>query len=165
MINYIEKGYSLHQWLAAQGIELRNVDGVWQANVPDSQVSQLIAEYNPWPVEKSLKLIEINNDFQNAVNNLTAGTTEAERNSWAIQEREAKEYPQKQPVALAILATSRGIDLELLISKVIEKSNMYQQAYFTLQGMRDKAEDKIKSFPDSGEYEKLNILNQIKFGD
>jgi hypothetical protein len=164
MIQYIEKGYGLHQWLANQGIELRNVDGVWVANVPDEQVSQLIANYNPWPAEKAFKLTEINHQFEVAVANLTAGTTESERNSWAIQEREARDYPQKTPVALTVLAASRGMPLDVLIEKVLQKSALYQNAYFTLQGMRDKAEDLIKALPDDGQNERLPELWAIKFG-
>lgn len=165
MINYIEKGYGLHLWLLNQGVDLVDVAGVWKSNVADETVNMLIAEYNPWPYEKTQKLIEINESFQNAVNALTAGTTEGERNSWTIQEREAREYPNKQPVALQILANSRGIALEDLVDKVIQKSNLYQQHYFTLQGMRDKAEDVVKAMPDSGQHELLTELFAIKFGD
>lgn len=164
MISYIEKGYGLHLWLSNQGVDLVDVAGVWKSNVDDETVNALIAEYNPWPYEKAQKLAEINEAFQIAVNALTAGTTEGERNSWAIQEREAREYPNKQPVALQILATSRGIPLEQLVDKVIQKSNLYQQHYFTLQGMRDKAEDAVKSFSDNDSLDKLELLTQVKFG-
>lgn len=166
MIEYIEKGSTMFDWLLnKQQISLWQRGTVWMADAPDELVNRLIAEYNPWPNEKTKQLAEINEAFQNAVNVLTAGTTEGERNSWAIQEREAREYPAKQPVALQILANSRNIPLEVLVDKVIQKSNLYQQHYFTLQGMRDKAEDAVKSMPSSGEYEKLPLLWAIKFGE
>jgi hypothetical protein len=164
MINYIEKGYSMHEWLASQGVQLIQRDNVWAANVPDEQVSQLIADYNPWPAEKSSKLKEINEAFEAAINQLTAGTTESERNSWAIQEKEAKAYPTETPEALMILAQSRGIPLEALVEKVLQKAALYQHYYFTIQGQRDKLEDQVKALPDSGSIERLPELWAIKFG-
>jgi hypothetical protein len=128
----------------------------------------LILTYNPWPAEKALKLEEINNAFLNAVSQLVVGTTEHERNSWAIQESEAIAYSQNnnaQCPALSVLSNSRGISLQVLVDKILEKSALYKQYYFMFQGMRDKAEDLIKALPDAGNYERLNELQSIRFGE
>jgi len=165
MINYIEKGLSMHEWLDSQGVHLIQRDNVWTANVPDEQANQLIEQYNPWPAEKAAKFAQINEAFESAVSQLTAGTTESERNSWAIQEKEARAYPGVTPVALSILAKSRGIGLDELVQKVIQKSDLYKQYYFTFQGMRDALEDKIKALPDSENIDRLPELWAIRFGE
>ena len=161
----IDLGYGLTEYVESLGYSLCQRGTTWHLDGPntEAEAQSIIDLYNPWPYEKTQKLIEINEAFQNAVNALTAGTTEGERNSWAIQEREAREYPNKQPVALQILATSRGIALEQLVDKVIQKSNLYQQHYFALQGIRDKAEDTVKSFSDNDSLDKLELLTQVKF--
>lgn len=164
MINYIEKGYSMHQWLVQHGVELSQRDGVWIANIPDEQVNQLIADYNPWPAEKAAKLLEVNESFSDAISKLTEGTTQAERDSWSIQEAEARGYPGKPAARLEILASSRGITIESLVQKVLAKSDLYAQHYFTMQGRRDALEDVVKSLPDSGDYHRLPELWAIKFG-
>lgn len=165
MINYVEKGYSMHEWLRNQGVELVNRDGVFVSNVSDEQINQLVAEYNPWPAEKAAKLKEINEAFSAAVLQLTDGTTQAERDSWSIQEVEARGYPDKPAPRLEILAASRGIPLETLVQKVLVKANLYAQYYFTLQGRRDALEDLINTLPDSGSIDRLPELWAIRFGD
>lgn len=164
MIQYIEKGYGLHQMLAAQGIELRNVDGVWIANAPDDQINQLIADYNPWPSEKQNKLVEITESFKTETDNLIADIPQVERDSWFVQRSEALSYPNGPTPYLEILAAGRGISLETLVEKVRVKAHMYSTAYFTLQARKDYLEDLIKTFPDNGQLERLPELWAIKFG-
>lgn len=164
MINYIEKGYSMHEWIAGKGVQLTQRNGVWSANVPDSQINQLIDEYNPWPAEKATKLTEINSAFSDAVSQLTEGTTQAERDSWSIQESEARGYPDKPTPRLEILAAARGIQLQALVEKVLYKANLYAQYYFSLQGQRDALEDLINTLPNAGDIERLPELWAIKFG-
>lgn len=42
MIRYVEKGYGLHEEIAAQGFNLRQVDGVWEAD--DEKAVQAIID-------------------------------------------------------------------------------------------------------------------------
>jgi len=164
MINYVEKGYSMHEWLANKGAQLTQSNGIWSANAPDDEVNKLIAEYNPWAAEKSQKLTEINSAFSDAVAQLTAGTMQAERDSWSIQESEARGYPDKPTPRIEILAAARGVPLQTLVEKILYKANLYAQYYFTLQGERDALEDLINALPDFGEIERLPELWAIKFG-
>ena len=163
MINYIEKGYSMHDWLQSQSVSLVQKDGVWTANVPDEQVNALIESYNPWPAEKVAKLAEVNAWFESAVAQLTDGTTQAERDSWAVQVNEAYEI---RPVAmLAAMAAARGIPVEELIRRVKAKSEAFATYYGAIQGRRDALEDQIKAFPNAGEYHRLPELWAIKCTD
>lgn len=169
MIQYIEKGAGLFDFLYANGVHLYQLDGVWvyEGAKTIDEVNQLIQTYNPWPVEKAKKMEEINLDFSKAVDWLVHGSTSDERNSWAIQEREAVGWlaDNSYPIpALTVLASSRGIPVDILAQKVVEKANLYKQYYFTFQGMRDKAEDAIKGLPNDGEIERLAELQAIHFG-
>lgn len=169
MIQYQEKGYHMIEYLESNGVYLYQLDNVWcqSSNLTDDEVNTLIDEYNPWPGEKARKLAEINETFKALVDQLVAGTTPDERNSWDIQEKEALGYvaDNNYPVpALTTLAAFRGITLEQLVAKVIQKSDLYKQYYFTFQGLRDAAEDKIKALPDSGSYDRLPELHAIEMG-
>lgn len=123
----------------------------------------LIDSYNPWPYEKAAKLSEINEWFESAVAQLTAGTTQAERDSWAVQVNEA--YGIRPIAMLAAMAAARGISTEQLIEKVKAKAEAFATYYGALQGRRDALEDLIKSLPDNSEYHRLPELWGIKCTD
>ena len=165
MIQYIEKGCGLHQWLAEQGIELRNVNGVWVSNTSDEHVSQLITDYNPWPYEKTKKIKELTSDFENAVEDILADVPKAERDSFSIQLSEAQAYPGVTPKGLTILAQTRGLSLETLVNKVLAKADLFNTMYFTLQARKDFLEDNVKLFSDTENVDKLPELWAIKFGN
>lgn len=156
MINYIEVGYGLHEFLNSNGVYLEQLDGVWTANVPDADVNALIEQYNPWPVEKAKKLEEINNWFKNAVAQLTAGIPQEEKDSWATQVNEANGIIPLQ--MLPVMANARGITVEELIQRVKTKAGLFAQYYGAIQGKRDAVEDAIKALPDSGELHRLPEL-------
>lgn len=161
MINYVEKGFGLHEHLASEGVYLeQSQDGGWQANASDERVNNLIASYNPWPTEKAKKLLEINDWFQSEVEKLTAGTTQAERDSWSVQVDEA--YGIRPVVMLSAMAEARGITLESLILKVKAKAELFSIKYGSLQGVKDALEDKVKAFPDAGELNRLQELWALK---
>lgn len=163
MINYILKGYSMHEWLQSQGVYLIQRDNVWTANVPDEYVNQLIESYNPWPAEKAAKLAEINEWFSAAVNQLTAGIPQEEKDSWSVQVNEANGLAPMQ--MLPVMAAARGITLEELVVKVKAKAALFAQYYGAIQGKRDRVEDLIKALPDSGSIERLPELWGLKCTD
>lgn len=165
MIQYIEKGYGLHQMLAAQGIELRNVDGVWVSNIPHEQLNQLISDYNPWPFEKAKKISELCEAFEERVEALLADVPKSERDSFSVQLSEAQAYPSTFPKGLSILATARGLSLEALVNKVLIKADLYNTQYFTLQAKKDALEDVVKAFSDNESLDKLPELLSLTFGD
>lgn len=169
MINYQEKGIGMFEYLATAGVDLYQLNGAWTytGTQTEEEVNQLIDSYNPWPALKAKKLAEINSAFAAAVDELVAGSTSDERNSWAIQEREAvgwsadDTYPTP---ALTVLSQSRGIPFEILVEKVLAKAALYKQYYFALQGMRDRAEDVLKALPNEGNIERIGELDSIYFG-
>lgn len=163
MINYVEKGIGLHDFLARKGILLEDYAGTWHSNASDEITNSLIESYNPWPAEKAIKLAEINAWFDGAVGQLTAGTTQSERDSWGVQVNEA--YGIRPVVMLAAMASARGILLETLIEKVKQKSELFASYYGAIQGKRDALEDLVKSFPDSGQIERLPELWAVKCTD
>lgn len=167
MIDYIEKGYGLHQMLAAHGIELRNVNGVWVANAPDEQVSQLIAEYNPWPPEKAAKFVEIDQAFESAVSGLTAGWPPHEIQTWSKQEAEARALaanPAAPTPMLSTIAATRGITAAELAQRVIRDADAFTAASAQFVGLRHKARQLVQAMPDSGDPSRLPELFAIKFG-
>lgn len=163
MILFVDKGYGMHEHLAAHGVILEQLDGVWIANAPDADVNALIDSYNPWPVEKAAKLAEINKWFADAVSQLTAGIPQEEKDSWGVQVNEANGLVPMQ--MLPVMAAARGITLDELVAKVKSKAALFAQYYGAIQGKRDKAEDLIKSLPDSGSIERLPELWAIKCTD
>ena len=164
MINYIELGVGLHEYLASNGVMLeQSQDGKWEANASDERVNQLIASYNPWGVEKAKKLLEINAWFQHEVEKLTAGTTQAERDSWSVQVNEA--YGIRPISMLSSMAAARGVSLDSLVEKVKVKAELFASKYGSLQGAKDALEDRVKSMPDSGSFDRLVDLWSIKCTD
>jgi len=160
----LELGYGLTEHVESFNCCLYQRGSVWYLEGAETQeqAQLLIDTYNPWPVEKAKKLVEINQSFVEAVEALTAGVTQAEKDSWEIQQREANSYPNDCP-NITILANSRGIPLDSLVAKIKDKSELYATNYFMLQGMRDKLEDTIKSYPNSGQHELLPSLMALVY--
>jgi hypothetical protein len=167
MINYIEKGYSMHEWLASQGVQLIQRDNVWIANVPDEQVSQMIEQYNPWPAEKAAKFASIDADFESAVSSLTAGWPQHEIQTWSKQEAEARAFVanQSSPTPmLTTIAATRGLTVSELAQRVIRDADAFTNASAHYVGLRHKARQRVQALPDSGSFERLPELWLIKFG-
>lgn len=167
MINYIENGYSMHEWLKSQGISLVQRDGHWVSNATDEQVNQLIAEYNPWPAEKAAKFAEIDADFEAAVSSLTAGWPQHEIQTWSKQEAEARALaanPATPTPMLATIAATRGLTVSELAQRVIRDADAFTAASSYYVGLRHKARQRVQALPDSGEINRLPELWAIKFG-
>lgn len=167
MINYIEKGYLMHEWLAERGVYLSQRNGVWAANTPDEQANQLIAEYNPWPAEKAAKFAEIDADFETSVSSLTAGWPQHEIQTWSKQESEARAFVANSVAStpmLATIASTRGLTVAELAQRVIRDADAFTNASAIYVGLRHKARQRVQAMPDSGEANRLPELWAIKFG-
>lgn len=161
MIHYVEKGIGLHDYLAKEGVQLEQLQsGEWVSTASDERTNNLIASYNPWPIEKAKKLLEINSWFEGEVEKLTAGTTQAERDSWSVQVDEA--YGIRPVVMLSAMAEARGITLEALILRVKAKAELFASRYGALQGAKDLLEDQVRAMPDSDNIERLSELWDVK---
>jgi hypothetical protein len=154
-------GYGLTEYLAENGWHFyQNQDGEYICEGSGDDPQSLIDAYNPWGYEKAKKLIEINEWFQAEVEKLTAGTTQAERDSWSVQISEAYGY---RPISmLAAMAQARGIEVEALMMKVKAKAELFSVVYGRLQGAKDALEDKVKALPDAGELHRLPELWAVK---
>ena len=161
MINYIELGIGLHEYLASEGVYLeQSQSGEWQANASDERVNNLIASYNPWGTEKAKKVKEVNEWFSAKVSAVTADVTQEEKDSWPTQASEANGL---EPLDLLIdMAEARGITAEQMIEKVKRKQKMYKKVYAKLQGEKDRALDLVKALPNEGELHRLAELWAVK---
>ena len=161
MINYIELGIGLHEYLASEGVYLeQSQSGEWQANASDERVNNLIASYNPWGTEKAKKVKEVNEWFSAKVSAVTADVTQEEKDSWPTQASEANGL---EPLDLLIdMAEARGITAEQMIEKVKRKQKMYKKVYAKLQGEKDRALDLVKALPNEGELHRLAELWALK---
>ncbi|TXH98123.1 MAG: hypothetical protein E6Q75_02445 [Rheinheimera sp.] len=167
MINYIEKGYSMHEWLRSQGIDISQYGTVWTANAPDDVVNVLIEQYNPWPAEKAAKFAEIDADFEAAVSSLTAGWPQHEIQTWSKQESEARALaanPSTPTPMLSTIAATRGLTVAELAQRVIRDADAFTNASAYYVGLRHKARQRVQALPDSDDINRLPELWAIKFG-
>lgn len=163
MIVIIEQdlGQHLTDYMSENGWFLyQNQDGEFICEGEGEDPQLLIDSYNPWGAEKTKKLLEINSWFQSEVEKLTAGTTQAERDSWSVQISEA--YGHRPISMLAAMAEARGIEVETLVMKVKAKAELFSVLYGSLQGAKDALEDKVKALPDEGELHRLAELWAVK---
>lgn len=92
------------------------------------------------------ELYHINEEFDNSVNTLIDGIPTNERLSWDKQETEARNYLiDKSSVTPLIdsLLTARGVEKDYLVSKIIEKADLYASSVGVLVGKRQKQEDEL----------------------
>lgn len=173
MINYdhfyTEKGPTLAEHLESVGVSMTLINGTWydtSGQYTDEELNSLMETYNPWPLERKNKWVEIQTGFKIATEQLTQGTIDTERSSWSMQEAEARAWVLNNATptpALSVLATARGVPLSLLVEKVIQKADLYKTYYFYFQGVRDKLEDQIKAFTDDMPLSRLEELRSLKY--
>ena len=101
-------------------------------------------------VERGMTIKEnidgINNWYENEVANLVSGTSETERGTWFKQEQEARGYladNASQTPFIDALAENRGISKNYLITRIIQKADLYAEALGTLTGLRQKKVDEL----------------------
>ena len=88
-----------------------------------------------------------------------------EQLSWSIQESEARAYnisknPQDCPM-LNTLSQARGIELEALVLKVLEKNTAYANSIATLIGYRQSLQDKIEACVDFKEVLNIQYISPL----
>lgn len=109
------------------------------------------------------KLIEIVADRADEIkSNLLIGYPQTEINSFYRQEKEALAYKEDNSVntpMLKMIAQARGVPFDLLVKKVIEKSNQFAVAIGVIIGQRQKFEDRILGAQNLEELE--NIKKEV----
>lgn len=157
-------GYGLTEYLNEHGWNLyQNQGGEFICEGSGDDPQSLVDNYNPWPLEKSLKLIEINEWLESKSRLLNKDVPEIEQKSWNTQVSEAFGL---MPLNLLVsLASERGITTEELIERVKKNHHDYYDAYGKFQGHRDNLKKLINGFPDSGSLHLLPELWAIKCMD
>jgi len=92
------------------------------------------------------KLAKLNKEYEEAMSNLTIGIPVSEQKTWTEQKNEAQAWLNDNTIATPLLDSillSRGDTKEYLVSKIIEKSNLYTEAIGRLTGERQKKEKQI----------------------
>ena len=101
---------------------------------------------------KALRLKTLNAEFDALIANaLGEVVPQTEMLTWEAQERESNAFlnsnPRNESLAPTMvgIATARGVDLEILCQKCIEKSEKYRQFSATMIGKRQRFQDAIES--------------------
>lgn len=101
---------------------------------------------------KALRLKALNAEFDALIANaLGEVVPQTEMLTWEAQERESNAFlnsnPHNESLAPTMvgIATARGVDLEILCQKCIEKSEKYRQFSATMIGKRQRFQDAIES--------------------
>ena len=101
---------------------------------------------------KALRLKALNTEFDALIANaLGEVVPQTEMLTWEAQERESNAFlnsnPRNESLAPTMvgIATARGVDLEILCQKCIEKSEKYRQFSATMIGKRQRFQDAIEA--------------------
>lgn len=118
------------------------------------ETTELIRIYIPNDVTEEVDnfikpylLDKINKEYEDEVAKLTKGVPDTERSTWNKQEQEARLYLEDKNADVPFiktLAENRGIPLDYLATKIIEKADSYSVALGELTGLRQKEEDSLK---------------------
>jgi hypothetical protein len=131
-------------WKLLSEFELKE-DGTPYAEYNQDGTPDLVKEQEE---AKLTTLSKANAEYEEQVKALTVGIPESEKLTWTKQEQEARAYLLDNTVATPLLdgiVVNRGVDKDYLVTKVIEKADMYAMAVGTLTGLRQKAEDGLTS--------------------
>jgi hypothetical protein len=137
MIKYIEKGVGLHEALSREGMPICELDGQWVSSAPHEEVNAFIEAYRQDPREA---LPAINEKFLELMSAVRIGVPDDEIASWGRQEAEAR--AGGGPLTTA-MAQSRGVPLETLLIKIIEKADAYAAYSGQVIGKRQALEDRV----------------------
>lgn len=109
---------------------------------------------------KEQKLNEIEIAFKSVMTNLDKTPSE-ERLTFERQEREARAYQESKNELDApfvkVLAEQRGVEFELLVSKIIEKADKYASISATFIGKRQRYEDLVALATTKEELESVKV--------
>lgn len=149
MINYIEKGYGLHEAIRKAGHWLREESGVWVSS-DDAAVQAIIDSYaaiDPLIEIKQAKCAEVSAKAKRVRDRVIASISAGEMASWPIKRAEAALYGQTGNPAdcpsLIMEATHRGITLDDLVLKVNSNAARFMWAETVIGGTDGKHRDAI----------------------
>lgn len=137
MIKYVEKGEGLHTYLASIGLSIYELDGVWVSAGDEKLVNKAIKDYvevlpDPMPA--------INAKCSELLAELTDFYPKGEVMSWSKQEAEARSGGGPLTEALAL---ARGVPLDELHRRIIEKADAFATRSGQIIGTRQALEDRV----------------------
>lgn len=90
-----------------------------------------------------------NECYEKISNKITEGSNISEMLSWSLQESEARAYKESKDINQAFfisqLAKSRNIDIDLLVDKILEKSELYKKGLSNLLGYKQAIDTQIQN--------------------
>lgn len=98
--------------------------------------------------KKSRMLSHFNEVFNQLISQVKISYPPTEVESWAKQEKEAREYLADNSSAATIvraIALARGVPVQILAQKIVDKADQYGQVVGTLIGTRQMLEDQIQA--------------------
>lgn len=115
---------------------------------------------------KNTKLAEINSKAQAFVNDLAKydETPPFERDTWSKQAEEAQAWaadPSVVTPTLALIAQTRGVPLDMLRRKALEKAMAYQAVAAVVAGQRQAYEDKLNAAETLEQIQEIEPVYQL----
>lgn len=84
--------------------------------------------------------------FNETMSPIVDSVSQLERDTWIVQEQEARAWladPTVEAPFIYMLASSRGVDIETLVHKIIAKADAYSSMLAKALGEKHKAEDNV----------------------
>ncbi len=144
MINYTEKGFGLHQAIAAAGYTLAQHNGIWESN-NDAAVQPIIDGYTMTNVANDIKA-QIDLHAAALRQKVTATVSPAEMASWPIKRAEAEAYQANNAASTPFLSaesTARGITLAALAALILNNATTLQSMEAQIAGNSGKHRDAL----------------------
>ncbi|MBV7434460.1 tail fiber assembly protein [Cardiobacteriaceae bacterium TAE3-ERU3] len=128
--------------------------GAW--TLTDDAIEQQLSD------AKTAKLIAVAQSAQRFIATVTRSETvpEFERLTWPAQAREAELWAADNSVetpTLAAIANQRGVDLDVLREKALQKARAYQTLVATIAGQRQRIEDQINAAQTVADVDAIDI--------
>lgn len=113
---------------------------------------------------KNIANIRVNAEYDIIVNTITKDLVpNTEMLTWDTQQKEATDYLASKDVSkcptISMIAKARGVSIDDLANKIIQKNTLYKTASAYIIGLRQKCQDEIQSATSQDE------LNNIKMPD
>lgn len=146
-IEYRNKGWGMHEAVAAAGYVLRFEGGEWISN--DDVAVQAIMDGYALDAAKAAKAAEVSLIAKILRDTVTASISAGEMASWPIKRAEAEEYGRLGDTAscpsLRLEASARGVSLEALVAKVQSNAARFIGAETAIGGADGRHRDAISA--------------------
>ncbi|SNT29257.1 hypothetical protein SAMN06265795_12262 [Noviherbaspirillum humi] len=150
MINYIEKGYALHQAIRAAGHWLHEENGVWISS-NDEAVQAIIDSFDAAAGARAAKVAAIDAHAAKLRNKVVAGISPAEMSSWPLKVKEAIAYladASADTPMLTMEAQARQITVLELAQRVKANSDQLAMLEAVIAGNAGRHRDAVAALTD-----------------